>query len=187
MKDHAETLYLRPGKDVPNNPDLPVLVYRDVLPPDADDAAAAFEKRFADNGWKGLWRDGIYDYHHFHSNAHEVLGIARGRVTVQLGGEDGATIALATGDIVVLPAGTGHKRVNASRDLLVIGAYPPGQENYDMCRSREEWEETGELPALVPIPETDPFFGTEGPLTAHWQNGTARKSKQEEKRLTVQR
>jgi uncharacterized protein YjlB len=121
--DGAERLMLPPGDAVPNNPRLPVLLHRGALPP--GDAAAA-EALFARHGWHPAWRNGIYDFHHYHPNAHEALAIAEGSVRVRLGGESGVTLDLAAGDVVVLPAGTGHRNLGASAGLLVVGAYPPG-------------------------------------------------------------
>src|SRR5579871_199453 len=62
------------ASDVPNSP-LPCLVFRNILPASRSKKAEAFRKAFRRNGWVGIWTDTIYDYTHFHSNAHEVLGI----------------------------------------------------------------------------------------------------------------
>lgn len=142
----------------PNNPDLLVLIYSEAFEK-RDNLADHVEGVFAKNGWGGAWRDSIFDYNHFHSNAHEVLGIAKGSVTVRLGGELGIDFLLAEGDVVVLPAGTGHKKISGSSDLLVVGAYPEGQEDYDILK---EWDKN---PAIVkriksvPLPEKDPLTG----------------------------
>jgi uncharacterized protein YjlB len=122
----VETLTFADDGRVPNNPTLPLLVYRGALAPDAVDAAAC-ARLFAANGWPGAWRNGIYGRHHFHSTGHEVLGIVAGRATVTFGGPRGKTVEVMAGDVAVLPAGTGHKRESASPDLLVIGAYPGGK------------------------------------------------------------
>ncbi len=117
---------------VPNSA-LPLVVYRGALP-EAGDRAAFCEEMFARNGWPDSWRNGIYPYHHYHSTAHEVLGIACGRARVRLGGENGQSVELRAGDVVVIPAGVAHKREAASGDLLVIGSYPLGQDP-DTCRA----------------------------------------------------
>jgi uncharacterized protein YjlB len=71
---------------------LPVLLYRGALASDA--RAADYEQLFTRHGWLGAWRDGIFDFHHFHSTAHEVLGIAAGRANVVLGGPHGRRFEL---------------------------------------------------------------------------------------------
>lgn len=142
---------------MPNNQDLPVLIYRDVAP--WDHLAALLEGTFAANGWGGIWRGGIYDYHHFHSNAHEVLGVASGHATLRLGGPTGIVLSFVTGDCLILPAGTGHCCINASPDFQVIGAYPQGQEDYDIQRS---WQDKPGIRAVVrdvPIPGNNPLKG----------------------------
>src|SRR5204863_4522090 len=151
---------------VPNNP-LPLVVYRGVLV-EGGDRAAACEAMFARNGWPGAWRNGIYGHHHYHSTAHEVLGIAAGNARVRLGGEGGETVELRTGDVVVIPAGVAHKREAASADLLVIGSYPRGQ-SPDHCRAEATRHESAlaEIKA-VPLPDRDPVTGGAGPLLECW-------------------
>jgi uncharacterized protein YjlB len=163
MKSPQE-LFLDEDLQVPNNSVLPVLLYRGVLSPGTEGMARIFETRFAENGWRGIWRNGIFSYHHFHPDAHEALGIASGSVSVQLGGDSGERVSLSAGDLVVLPAGTGHKNQCASDDLLVIGAYPAGQENYSTSRTKMERAAMAD----VPQPETDPFYGKDGPLPQLW-------------------
>jgi uncharacterized protein YjlB len=153
----------------PNNA-LPILLYKQAIQAQGRDPASTFEQTFEANGWGGIWRNGIYDYHHYHATAHEVLGIARGTVKVHLGGPNGKVFDLEAGDVVVLPAGVSHKNVGASDDLLVVGAYPAGQEpdmNYGRPRERPSADENI---AGVPRPEADPVFGRGGPLSAHWRS-----------------
>lgn len=149
------------AEDVPNNT-LPVLLYRGVLASNAAEKAKRFREQFRKNGWAGLWTDTIYDYTHFHSNAHEVLGIAEGKVSIRLGGVNGSLFRLRAGDMLVLPAGMGHRRVGGDDGLKVIGAYPRGQSHYDMKRK-------GRRVPKVALPSADPFYGEEGPLIRAWQ------------------
>ena len=163
------TEFLNFGVDagIPNNPNLAVVLRRGI---DAIvDAPEACEELFARNGWVGTWRNGIFAFHHFHSNAHEVLGIVSGSARVLLGGPGGTEVTLAAGDVVVLPAGTGHKRESGAADLLVIGGYPPGQEGYDLRRGDPaELDEVTRNVAAVPLPATDPVAGPDGALIEAW-------------------
>src|ERR1700761_9498851 len=128
-----QKIYFEKAVDVPNS-SLPVLLYRSALALHMTGKADAFRDRFKAAGWVGIWTDTIYDYTHFHSNAHEALGIAEGRVTLRLGGEQGTVFRLKAGDMLVLPAGVGHRRLGEDEGLKVIGAYPRGQSRYDMKR-----------------------------------------------------
>ncbi len=70
-------LQLQRSSWVPNNSKLAVLLYRGAL--SAAAGSKSFEDLFASNGWTGIWRNGIFTYDHYHSGAHEVLGIAGAR------------------------------------------------------------------------------------------------------------
>lgn len=160
------TLHFTEDGPVPNNRALPVLVYAEAFPPATPDLAAGMEQRFAENGWPPQWRNGVYPYHHYHCDGHEVLGIAAGEAELLLGGEHGERVAVRRGDVLLLPAGTGHRRLSASGDFLVVGAYPPGQ-HADIQRDAAT-EEMKRAIADLPFPKTDPVFGVDGPLLKHW-------------------
>jgi len=152
----------------PNNGKLPLMVYKNVIAIPDINPAGAIEEIFRDNGWGGSWRNGIYHFHHYHSTAHEVLGIYGGNVTVQLGGPNGLTLNGSVGDVIIIPAGVAHKNLGSSPDFRCVGAYPPGQ-SWDM-----NYGKTGERPRTdqniknVPLPESDPVYGIDGPLVKNW-------------------
>lgn len=153
--------------DVPNNP-LPLIVYPAALDPAAGDCAAAFEALFRGHGWGGTWRNGIFPFHHYHSTAHEVLGIAAGEAVVRFGGENGETMTVRAGNAVLIPAGVGHKRLSATPDLLVIGAYPGGQRADLMREGAQDKDGIRRRIAAVGLPAADPVAGDDGPMAAHW-------------------
>lgn len=162
--------HFRDDGTIPNNEFLALLVYRSAvrLPP-AFDPAAVFEELFASRGWKASWRDGIYPFDHFHTKTHEVLGIARGHVCIRFGGKRGRIVELRAGDVAVLPAGTAHKRHSASRDLLVVGAYPTNGGEYDEPKPSEiNHDDAVKSIRQVKRPRTDPVYGAKGPLRSLW-------------------
>ena len=157
---------------VPNNPRLPVVVYEAAFPSGEGDLAATMEKRFHDNGWPPQWRNGIYDYDHYHTQGHEVLGIAAGSAELVLGGEGGRTVTVQAGDVLLLPAGTGHRRVSHSDDFLVVGAYPPGQEA-DIVQKEASPAMLKQI-AVLNFPPSDPVGGADGPLLSLWADHQVR-------------
>jgi uncharacterized protein YjlB len=152
---------------VPNNRRLPVILWRAAIDPPARECAARFEALFEQNGWSPQWRDSVFDYHHFHSTAHEALGVASGDAELILGGPHGRVIAVSAGDALLLPAGTGHCLLTAGRRFQVVGAYPPGQQ-WDIRRDALDDHERAAMEEL-PFPQSDPVGGDDGPLLRHWR------------------
>jgi uncharacterized protein YjlB len=161
-----DTWQAPPGGRIPNHPSFPVLVYHGV---DAAAAGAdAVRATFADHGWGGSWVDGVFSFHHFHSTSHEALAVVAGRATLELGGPQGEAFDVAAGDVLVLPAGTGHRRASADADFTVVGAYPAGQEDYDVLRGDDPAEVEAARERIVALgpPDADPVGG-EG--ISRWQ------------------
>ena len=163
--------FLSADHEFPNNESLPLLIYKHALTLDQSDNrnATTIKHLFRKNDWRPSWRDGIYDFHHFHSNAHEVLGIFSGHAKVQFGGPQGVIQELAKDDVVIIPAGVAHKSIYYSEDFQCVGAYPSGQE-YDMRYGEEdELEEVRQNISMVKMPTHDPVFGKQGPLEKWWR------------------
>jgi uncharacterized protein YjlB len=146
-----------PGDRIPNNPRFPVLIYHGVEVAGAD----AVRELFAQHGWGGSWVDGVFGFHHFHSTSHEALAVVAGQATLELGGPQGEAFEVSAGDVLVLPAGTGHRRASADAGFTVVGAYPRGQENYDLLRGDDsaELEAARERIAALGPPLNDPVGG----------------------------
>lgn len=152
---------------VPNHPSWPLLLYPAVVAVESSDPAVAFERLFERNRWPAAWRNGVYAFHHFHCEAHEALGVYSGEVTVQFGGDDGVVLTARPGDVIVLPAGTGHKKLSSRGTLGIVGAYPLGQQP-DLCTPLPGRSDRAAAIARVPLPPRDPVYGEDGPLFAHW-------------------
>ena len=129
--------------------------------PERLDPAAVMEVIFKTNGWGDSWRNGIYDYVHYHSQIHEVLGVARGTAKVRLGGKK-------AGDVPILPAGTGHQCLSSSDDFLVVGAYPRFG-TYDECATKDEHDDAVATIPTVVRPRNDPLYGSKGSLMTSWK------------------
>lgn len=163
---NIERHYFKDDGKIPNSK-FPLLVYRQAFEARNDDAASWLEKRFSANNWTNSWRNGVYPFHHYHSTSHEVLGIYSGGALLHLGGEQGEKIEVRAGDIIIIPAGVGHKNLE-SDDLGVIGAYPDGR-NWDLNRGlKGERPQADKNIASLPLPTHDPLLGRSAGLTGIW-------------------
>lgn len=149
---------------IPNHPRLPVLVYTAALESDPGHAEELFNR----HNWRNSWVNGVFDYHHYHSNSHEVLGVISGEAELLIGGEHGELLTLRAGDVIVLPAGTGHKKISASSDFRIAGAYPDGVEYNTRTGKPGDRPDAVEEIQRVPVPDMDPVYGKHGPLTRIW-------------------
>ena len=153
---------------VPNNP-MPLLLYKQAIDVDNDHPEKTIEGLFGANGWGDMWRDGVYDYLHYHATVHEVLGIARGHARVRFGGDRGKEFEISAGDVAILPAGTGHQCLSASHDFSVVGAYPPGAKMHVTLPAPENHHKALETIPKVKPPNSDPVMGENGPLVRWWK------------------
>lgn len=151
---------------IPNSR-LPLIVYKSAFT--GESLADAMQEKFAENNWKNNWKNGVFPYHHYHSITHEVVGVYSGYAKLHMGSENGEIIDVEAGDVLLIPAGVGHKKVSASDDFAVIGAYPDGMD-YDLMTGEEgERPRADERIAKVPLPKTDPVLGVAGGIRELWK------------------
>jgi len=162
-----EKLYFEDDGKIPNSK-YPLLLYRNAFSERGNAGASWLEQHFASNNWTNSWRNGVYSFHHYHSTSHEVLGVYSGKALLHLGGEQGEQVNVSAGDIIVIPAGVGHKNLGSDQ-LGIVGAYPDGR-SWDLLRGT-----AGERPqadrniAALPVPKADPLLGKNNGVTKIWK------------------
>ena len=64
---------------------LPVLIYKSAFAASGSPSELAnkIEETFDNNGFPPQWRFGLYEYPHYHSTSHEILGVFRGSARVR--------------------------------------------------------------------------------------------------------
>jgi uncharacterized protein YjlB len=172
MKKQTEEIeveqYVLPDDGTFPNSHLPVLIYRDVLRLPRVFAPVVIKRLFRRNGWSNSWNYGIFEYHHYHSIAHEVLGVHKGATSLLLGGSKGVKVNIRRGDVIIIPAGVAHRNLGREDQVQCVGAYPGGSD-YDI-----NYGKVGERPkadrniSKVPIPDMDPVFGKKAGLIKFW-------------------
>ncbi|NNF79500.1 MAG: cupin [Rhizobiales bacterium] len=166
-----ETYILSDDGSVPNHPRYPLVIYHDAfVGKNEAPGPAEVVRTFGSNDWHGAWVNGIFAYHHYHATSHEVLANVGPAVSVQFGGASGPVLTFKTGMAVAIPAGCGHCRLSQPAGLQIVGAYPKGQENWDLKRADNPADYAcakAEI-AQVARPKCDPIAGPEGPLLEHW-------------------
>ena len=161
-----ETHLLRAGGGMPGGR-FPLVVYRHALsgPALSPEGCQALFRR---NGWQGTWVNGVFPYWHYHLRSHEVLGCVAGGARIGFGGDAGIEAEVGAGDVVVIPAGVGHKRLAQEPDFVVVGGYPPGQDGTVTNPDDIALETALRAVAAVPAPDTDPIGAGQG-LPALWR------------------
>lgn len=152
----------------PNNKNLPLVILKSPLP-EVRITPEHFEKLFNDNGWPAAWRNGLFDFHHYHSQAHEVLGVYSGWVRGCFGGPRGEIFKAEKGDVIIIPAGVAHCNKGQSADFMVVGAYPAGQPRDMLYGKPGERPQADSNISQVSLPTTDPVFGNDGLLIELWR------------------
>lgn len=168
-KPSIQTLIIPDDGIFPNNSSLPLILMQQVFDPTTKNLVRTIEKTFHGNAWERSWRNGIYNFHHYHSTAHEVLGLYTGRVTAQFGGPDGQVVSAEAGDVIIIPAGVAHKNLDQSPDFRCVGAYPAGQSPDMQYGKSSERPQADQNVRSLPLPKRDPVFGKEGPLLEIWK------------------
>ena len=101
------------------------------------------------------------------------LLVFTGEASVQLGGPNGKIIKFSRGDVLLLPAGTAHKRIKASKDFKIVGAYPNGIE-YNTYKpedvsSDDEYKRIKQEIKKVSVPALDPVQSKGGAVKKYWK------------------
>jgi uncharacterized protein YjlB len=168
VKTRLQTFFVKDDGIFPNS-ELPVVYYPGALDLPHLFPALAVKKLFSENNWSNNWKQGIFTYHHYHSITHEVLGFIKGETLLQLGGENGITLFVEKGDVLIIPAGVAHMNLGEENDITCVGAYPGGKD-YDMNYGRPgERPKTDRNIAAVPLPKMDPVFGKRNGLMKLWK------------------
>jgi uncharacterized protein YjlB len=168
MPDAEPTLHVfEPGTGIPNSR-LPLAFWRGRLPAAhrSGDQATALYRR---NGWRGTWVYTVFPYWHFHTRGHEVLACVSGRARIGFGGDGGIEVDVGIGDVCVIPAGVGHRRLGSSPDFQMAGAYPPRQEGNIVRPGDMDGAAAAREIAGLALPETDPISGNADGLVDAWR------------------
>jgi len=168
MENNASGILVKGTEEFPNNEQLPLVVYKQAFKLGSFGAASEIEKTFLENGWGNNWRNGIYSYHHYHSQAHEFIGVYGGEAKIQFGGPEGPMLKVEKGDALVIPAGVAHKKISSSFGFSVAGAYPPDQYPDMKYGKASERPQADKNIARVALPKNDPIHGSNGPLIKLW-------------------
>jgi uncharacterized protein YjlB len=170
-----EQYILKDDGQFPNS-ELPVLVYKAAIRLPFFLKAAFVRNIFKRHHWTNNWKDGVYTFHHYHSNTHEVMAVIKGSSIIQLGGEKGIHVKVEKGDVLLIPAGVAHCNLGKKKDLICVGGYPGGVD-YDMNYGKKaERPAADKKIAKVKMPRFDPVTGKSDPLHKIWNSFTNKHS-----------
>jgi uncharacterized protein YjlB len=153
---------------VPNNR-LPFLLYKSAIVLDHEHPEETIESVFDANGWGAMWRNGIFDYLHYHATVHEVLGVARGRATVRFGGDHGEELEIRKGDVAIPAREHGPSAFVRDRRFQGGRRLSAGAANGDHPPDTGQPPQALQSIPRVALPATDPVYGAGGPLVELWK------------------
>lgn len=152
----------------PNNPSLPFIIFKKALI--LKNAKTSTVRRLIrKNDWCRTWVNGVYPYHHYHSNTHEMLVVFAGSAKLQIGGLVGKVFTVRQGDVLFFPAGVSHKKMSSSADFKTIGAYPFNLKYNMHYLKPQEYERAVKTIKKVKLPGSDPIYGKNGLLMEFWK------------------
>ncbi len=164
----VKTFYFKDDGIIPNSK-FPLLVYKNAFSERGNSGADFLEKKFRDHNWYNSWRWGVYPFHHYHSVSHEVLGVFQGTALLHMGDPNGEKLNVEAGDILIIPAGVGHKCISHSEDFTVVGAYPNGMD-YDLVKEeKSKHAQSVKNIQKVSFPSDDPLLGKTGGIKKYWK------------------
>jgi uncharacterized protein YjlB len=163
------TYYFKDNDNIPNSV-MPLVIYQNVFKERGESGAKWLENHFKKCGWYNSWRNGVFPYHHYHSITHEVMGVYHGNGSLQFGGPAGEQIDVSPGDVIIIPAGVGHKNRNELNSVKVVGAYPNGMEYDVKLGTSADYNEALENLRKVPFPSSDPVFGLGEGICRIWKS-----------------
>jgi uncharacterized protein YjlB len=172
MMTEPQILKFGPDDGIPNS-SLPLVFWRGRLP-SAQRSGTAACALFKRSGWQGTWVYTVYPFWHFHTRGHEVLACVSGTARIALGGDRGFKADVAAGDVCIIPAGVGHRRLDASADFQMAGGYPPGQEGDIVQPGDIRIEEAMRTIEQLPLPVTDPITGLADGIAEIWRDASRR-------------
>ena len=167
QSDAPEKHVFGPADGIPNSL-LPLLLWRGHIPEKAREGQAVCALYRA-NGWTGTWVYTVYPFWHFHRLGHEVLACVSGKARIGFGGDSGIAAEISVGDVCILPAGVGHRRLDASDDFQMAGGYPPGQQGDIVKPGDMEIAQAAQAIAALALPETDPVTGRADGVVEIWK------------------
>jgi len=143
----------------------PLYIYHSALP---NASASDIESRLKSVGVVApQWRYTMYSTTHFHSTTHEVLCVSAGRARLCFGGELNSgrvEPVVEKGDVMVVPAGVGHRLLEDYGGFEMVGSYPKDAKEWDMCYGKEAESEKIEAIKKLDWFDMDPLYGSEGPV-----------------------
>ena len=166
--EQAELLFFRENKVAPNS-HLPALFYKKAFEENNESLEDQMYSIFNNNKWNGTRKGRIRTGRYYHTASHEVIGITKQAIFIELGGFNGSRHILEKGDVLILPAGVSIRLIKGAGHDVRRGFSAEPTENMQYAKASYR-EKAKEAIACIPIPKTDPIYGRSGGLVDIWNN-----------------